>query len=163
MQGRQRQRESFRIMILSGFLVLFLFLAFPFFPLCAESLLPDYKEAREVLLDLWEKKYVSELKPIKILENPEAKGILCARRGEKGKARLCYYHFKIHLVRLYRQKEKGSGREEKQIAKGLIAKVGRDIETWLQCHIEPVLEGRCQWKLYFLRRDLLPGKQKYWE
>ena len=124
----------------------------------AESSLPSYGEARRALLRLWEQNYQAELKPTHIRTNPEEKGILCNRGGKK---QVCYYHFRLRLARPYRapknKQDKRAGQDNM-----IISKPGQSIEAWLQCRAGSALKEVCQWSLYFLRRDLLPGKVRHW-
>ena len=126
--------------------------------------MPTYGEARKALLELWKEKYEAKLGPKNVIENPEGKGILCSKRNKKQKKSLCYYHFKIHLARLYRKKKEAGEKGRWEEGEELIAKEGREVEAWLRCRRNVSLAGLCQWELYFLRRDLLPlaGKKKYW-
>ena len=126
--------------------------------LSAEPFLADYEEAGQILLRLWDQNYQTELRPTNILANPEKKGILCSKAGKK---QVCYYHFRLSLVRPFRQTKNKQDKGARQ-DNMMILKPGKNVEAWLQCQIKSNAKKLCQWKLYFLRRDLLPGKRKYW-
>ncbi len=115
---------------------------------------PNYSTVKEALLSHWKKNHIPYLKFEKMISNPEMRGVLC---NSKKEPRICYYHFFLMVKRPYRISDQPKVEFKRKL---------RKIEIWFQCKIRDLQNKHtgtpCKWKLFFLRRDLLPHTPRFW-
>jgi hypothetical protein len=111
------------------------------FPASAKGI-PTYSQIAEALPDLWKRRF--PLQEVRFLSDPEKRGILSASDGGR---MVYYYHFRAMVSRPVRNPDESIGLSGE-----------RSVELWVRYRPERG-DG---YDLTFIRRDLLPGKNKRW-